>query len=336
MSYSPIQRLEKGLLRRPRRWLVTGVAGFIGSHLLERLLLLRQQVVGLDNFSTGLRENLNLVKRATGPHWKQFKFIEGDIENLHTCKKASRNVDIILHQAALGSVPRSIIDPLSTNSANVTGFINMLEAARVLKVPRFVYASSSSVYGDIAESPKRESKLGSPLSPYAVSKLIDELYANIYYKCYGLKTVGLRYFNVFGPRQNPNGPYAAVVPRWLESLKNGSRCLVYGDGSTTRDFCYIDNVIQANLLAACTTNEQAFGTSFNIAYGQSTSLRTLFNEMRTAVHGPSSKAKLIVKPWRKGDVRHSLADIAKAEEILGFRPTHSLKSGLSQFIPPAS
>lgn len=318
-------------------WLVTGSAGFIGSHLVESLLRLGQRVVGLDDFSTGSRDNLNQVRQAVGGGaWKRHRFIEASVVDIDDCRAACRGVDIVLHQAALGSVPRSIADPLATHRVNVTGFVNMLAAARDARVRRFVYASSSSAYGDHQALPKIESVTGNPLSPYAASKHADELYAGAFARCYGIKTVGLRYFNVFGARQDPEGPYAAVIPRWVRAMMLGAPVEINGDGETTRDFCYVANAVQANLLAALTDNPEAVNKVYNVAIGESTSLNRLFEQLR-AILGEERSSVLAVRPvyrpFREGDVRHSLADIALARRMLGYEPSHSLERGLREALP---
>ena len=317
-----------------RTWLVTGSAGFIGSHLVETLLGLGQQVVGLDDFSTGHRENLRQVEQAVGPEaWKRHRFIEGSIVDPDVCREACHGVDIVLHQAALGSVPRSIADPLATHSANVNGFLNMLLAARDARARRFVYASSSSVYGDHEALPKVESVVGRPLSPYAVSKCADELYAGVFGRCYGLETIGLRYFNVFGARQDPEGAYAAVIPRWVRSMLLGEAVEIYGDGETTRDFCYVANAVQANLLAALTDNPQALDRVYNVAVGERTSLNQLFEILRSLLGRERPALRSLepaYRPFREGDVRHSLADITSAGRLLGYAPTHTLAGGLGE------
>jgi UDP-N-acetylglucosamine 4-epimerase len=316
---------------------VTGSAGFIGSHLLETLLRLNQRVVSLDNFSTGTRDNLRQVEEAVGAEaWKRHRFIEGSIADLDTCQSACRNVDIVLHQAALGSVPRSIADPLATHMANVNGFVNMLLAARDAKATRFVYASSSSTYGDHEALPKVEDTIGEALSPYAVSKYTNELYAGVFARCYGTESVGMRYFNVFGARQDPEGAYAAVIPRWVRALLLGEPVEINGDGDTTRDFCYVANVVQANLLAALTTRPQALNRVYNIAVGESTSLNQLFSILRDLLAEQRSELRGVQpahRPFREGDVRHSLADISQARELLDYRPTHTLPSGLREALP---
>lgn len=326
--------VQRKLEASPRRWLVTGAAGFIGSHLVEKLLLLRQTVVGLDNFSTGYQRNLDEVSSLVGPDkWKNFRFIEGDITRLEDCRNACDSVDYVLHQAALGSVPRSIADPIASHRVNVDGFINMLVAARDTKVQRFVYASSSSVYGDHPGLPKVEHTIGRPLSPYAATKLVDEIYASVFSRCYDLQTIGLRYFNVFGPRQNPAGPYSAVIPRWFALMLRDLPVTIYGDGKTSRDFCFIENVIQANLCAATIAAPAAVGLVYNIACGERTPLRELFCRIRGAIDkagfsGGTRDPEL--QSEREGDVRHSLADIGLAVSMLGYSPTHTLDEGLQE------
>ncbi len=319
---------------RKLNWLVTGSAGFIGSHLVETLLGLEQRVVGLDDFSTGRRENLREIEESVGPDaWKRHRFIEGSIVQLDTCRDACRGVDIVLHQAALGSVPRSIADPLATHAANVTGFLNMLVAAREAGVRRFVYASSSSVYGNHEALPKVEGVVGRPLSPYAASKCADELYADAFGRCYAVQTIGLRYFNVFGARQDPEGPYAAVIPRWVRAMLLGQAVEIYGDGKTTRDFCYVANAVQANMLAALTDDPQALNCVYNVAVGEQTSLQQLFEILRSLLVADRPAlhvADPIHRPFREGDVRHSLADIAAARRLLGYEPTHTLAEGLRE------
>jgi UDP-N-acetylglucosamine 4-epimerase len=334
---TPLERIAQRLAGKDLRWLVTGSAGFIGSHLLETLLRLNQRVVSLDNFSTGTRDNLRQVEEAVGAEaWKRHRFIEGSIADLDTCQSACRNVDIVLHQAALGSVPRSIADPLATHMANVNGFVNMLLAARDAKATRFVYASSSSTYGDHEALPKVEDTIGEALSPYAVSKYTNELYAGVFARCYGTESVGMRYFNVFGARQDPEGAYAAVIPRWVRALLLGEPVEINGDGDTTRDFCYVANVVQANLLAALTTRPQALNRVYNIAVGESTSLNQLFSILRDLLAEQRSELRGVQpahRPFREGDVRHSLADIRQARELLDYRPTHTLASGLREALP---
>lgn len=325
--------LKTQLIDQPKTWLITGVAGFIGSNLLEELLGLGQTVVGLDNFSTGHRHNLDAVKTSAGTNWSNFTFFEGDIRNLDDCKKACSGVDFVLHQAALGSVPRSIADPLLTNSANIDGFLNMLVAARDTKVKRFVYAASSSTYGDHTALPKVEDTIGKPLSPYAVTKYVNELYADVFAKTYDIEPIGLRYFNVFGKRQDPNGSYAAVIPRWFGNLLSGKSCQINGDGETSRDFCFIDNTVQANLLAATSNNPKAVNQVFNVAFGERTTLNQLFeiiHQLTCAKHPKAEKITPDYQDFRPGDVRHSLADISKARDLLGYEPTHNVQQGLTK------
>jgi UDP-N-acetylglucosamine 4-epimerase len=320
-----------------RCWLVTGCAGFIGSHLVEHLLAAGQRVVGLDNFATGHRHNLNLVHQAVGHEaWARFQFIEGDIADAATCRRACEGVQIVLHQAALGSVPRSLADPLTTHRANATGFINMLVAAREAGVVRFVYAASSSTYGDSPTLPKVEDVIGRPLSPYAVTKYLNELYADVFGRCYGLETIGLRYFNVFGPRQDPNGAYAAVIPRWVAAMLRGEVCTINGDGETSRDFCYVLNAVQANLRAGLTTQADAVGQVYNVAVGQRTTLTALHAELAAQVQKARPDLRVAAAShasFRAGDVRHSLADIDKARQRLGYRPTHTVALGLAEAVP---
>jgi UDP-N-acetylglucosamine 4-epimerase len=317
---------------RPKTWLVTGVAGFIGCNLLERLLTLDQDVVGLDNFATGHRHNLEQIRAAVTPEqWARFTFIEGDIRNLEDCRKACAGVDYVLHQAALGSVPRSIEDPVSTNQVNIDGFLNMLVAARNAKVARFVYAASSSTYGDHPGLPKVEDRIGKPLSPYAVTKLVNEQYADVFARVYGFKTIGLRYFNIFGAHQDPNGVYAAVVPKWTAALIANEPVWINGDGETSRDFCYIANTVQANLLAATVENDEATNQVYNVAVGDRTTLNDLFEAIRVTLE-PRFPHLRNLKPqyrdFRAGDVRHSLADITKARTLLGYEPSHRIREGL--------
>jgi len=328
-----IDEMKSQLKANPKKWLVTGVAGFIGSNLLEELLNLGQTVVGLDNFSTGKLENLEEVKKEVGSgKWGLFRFMEADIRNLEECLTACGGIDYILHQAALGSVPRSIDDPIRTNQSNIDGFLNMLVAAKDTKVKRFVYAASSSTYGDHQELPKIEARIGCPLSPYAVTKYVNELYADVFAKTYGMETLGLRYFNVFGKRQDPNGAYAAVIPKWFSGLIRGEDVYINGDGETSRDFCYIDNCVQANLLAACSENENAANQVYNVAFGERTSLNELFGYIQERVEEfyPQTKmTKPVYVDFRPGDVRHSLADITKARELFGYDPQHSVQDGLN-------
>ena len=329
---STIDEIKSQLKSSPKKWLITGIAGFIGSNLLEELLNLGQTVVGLDNFSTGNKHNLEEVKNDRGDEkWKRFRFMEADITNLDDCLDACDGIDYILHQAALGSVPRSIDDPIRTNQSNIDGFLNILVAAKETKVKRFVYAASSSTYGDHQELPKIEDRIGRPLSPYAVTKYVNELYADVFAKTYGIETIGLRYFNVFGKRQDPNGAYAAVMPKWFSALIKGEDVFINGDGETSRDFCYIDNCVQANLASACTTNEDAVNQVYNVAYGARTTLNELFSYIHDRVVGfyPEVKdAKPTYRDFRPGDVRHSLADISKAKRLLGYDPQYSVQAGL--------
>lgn len=322
--------LEQHLIEHRYHWLVTGAAGFIGSNLVETLLKLNQRVTGLDNFATGHRSNLEQVAELVGDAWTNFDFIEGDIRSLEDCQRACEGVDMVLHQAALGSVPRSIANPLLTNETNVSGFLNMLVAARDAKVRRFVYAASSSTYGDHPGLPKVEDRIGKPLSPYAVTKYVNELYADVFGRTYGLAAIGLRYFNVFGPRQDPHGAYAAVIPQWVAALIRNDELRINGDGETSRDFCYIANVVQANLLAAMAPPEAA-NQVYNVALGDRTTLNQLYQMMRAelaprfahvAGHTPT------YVDFRAGDVRHSQADIAKASTLLGYAPTHRIADGL--------
>lgn len=313
-------------------WLISGVAGFIGSHLLETLLGLGQRVTGIDNFLTGRRCNLEQVRRAVGEaRWFDFTFIDGDIRSPESCQEACRGVDFVLHQAALGSVARSIDDPLTTNDINIGGFLHLIDAARRAKVQRFVYASSSAVYGDHAALPKVEDAIGQPLSPYALSKHVDELYANVFARCYGLDSIGLRYFNVFGPRQDPAGDYAAVIARWAGAMLDNRPLQIHGDGATSRDFCYVDNAVQANLLAALTPDPAALNQVYNVAVNGRTSLHDLFDAMRELLqtqHPHLRHYRPVYGPFRAGDIRHSQADIAKATALLGYAPAWNLQRGL--------
>jgi UDP-N-acetylglucosamine 4-epimerase len=320
----------------PRRWLVTGAAGFIGSHLLETLLAAGQHVTTLDNFATGHRYNYDKVRAAVGEErWRNHVAITGDIADEATCRTACEGVDYVLHEAALGSVPRSLTDPLATHRANATGFLTMLLAARDAKVRRFVYAASSSTYGDSPTLPKVEDVIGRPLSPYAVTKYVDELYAEVFGRSYGMPTIGLRYFNVFGPRQDPNGAYAAVIPRWIASMLEGRECVINGDGETSRDFCYVRNVVQANLRAALTSNAEAIGRVYNVAVGQRTTLNELHAALAAAVEARSPGLRVLLPshaPFRAGDVRHSLADISLARRLLGYAPSHTIADGMAETV----
>lgn len=331
-SSTPYESLRARLRERPLTWLVTGAAGFIGSHLVEHLLGLDQRVIGLDNFSTGSRRNLSeVLALVSAEQGARFRFHEGDIRDPEACARACEGADLLLHQAALGSVPRSIEDPLATHEVNATGFLRVLLAAREAGIRRVIYASSSSVYGDHPALPKSEDAVGRQLSPYAVSKIADELYAHVFGSCYGIELVGLRYFNVFGPRQDPNGPYAAVIPRWFAGLRGGTEVAINGDGETSRDFCFVENVVQANLLAATTTTAGAIGQVFNIAFGERTTLNDLFRMMRDWVARDVPVAKDVrptYRDFRPGDVRHSLADIGKARRLLHYAPVYAVGEGL--------
>ncbi|MEN8108751.1 MAG: SDR family oxidoreductase [Pseudomonadota bacterium] len=326
--------LKEHLVNNHNTWVITGVAGFIGSNLLGALLKLKQKVVGLDNFFTGHRHNLELVRSLVGDDvWSNFRFIEGDIRNLEDCRSVCSGVDYVLHQAALGSVPRSIDDPLTTNACNIDGFLNMLLAAKECQVRNFVYAASSSTYGDHPDLPKTEDKIGNPLSPYAVTKYVNELYADVFYRCYGMNSIGLRYFNIFGPCQDPEGAYAAVIPKWVASMLADETVYINGDGETSRDFCFIENAVQANLLAATTENEDALNQVYNIAVGEQTTLNRLFEMIRgtLAEYQPDvSRQSPVYRDFREGDVRHSLADISKAGKLLGYSPTHHIGEGLGE------
>jgi UDP-N-acetylglucosamine 4-epimerase len=327
---------QQRIRSRARTWLVTGAAGFIGSHLVENLLRLGQPVVGLDNFATGKRENLQHVRALVGEAaWKNFRFIEGDIRSLDACRRACMGTDVVLHQAALGSVPRSIDDPIASTETNVMGFINLQVAARDAGVARFVYASSSAVYGDHPTLPKVEAVTGRAMSPYGLTKWVNELYADVFDVCYGFKSIGLRYFNVFGARQDPNGAYASVIPAWIGALVRGSVPYVNGDGSAARDFCHVDNVVQANLLAATVEEPLALGQAYNIALGDQTSLLELYDMIRAQVarHFPhASQVKAVHREPRKGDLMFSRADTSKAQRLLGYRPAVRIMEGLQKTV----
>lgn len=335
---SPFEEVITDLRGRPRRWLVTGAAGFIASNLVEFLLKQEQQVVGFDNFATGYRHNLDEVHSLVGDEaWKRFQFIEGDLQYIEDCLRAVRGIDLILHQGAIGSVPRSIEDPLTSHAANVTGTVNLLAAAKDAGIKRFVYASSSSVYGDDPDLPKVESKIGNCLSPYAATKRADEIYADVFCRCYGLQAAGLRYFNVFGPRQDPKGAYAAVIPAWIAALLEGAPVFINGDGETSRDFCHVLNVVQANVLAACRPLPESAHRVYNVAVGDRTTLNELFaliqsNLGRLDVPESVKTAKPEYRDFRAGDVRHSLADISAARNDLGFAPTHDVRRGMEETI----
>lgn len=326
--------VQQQLKADPKTWLVTGVAGFIGSNLLEALLKLNQRVVGLDNFSTGHQRNLDEVQTiVTAGQWEQFTFVNGNIRDIEACRRACDGVNYVLHQAALGSVPRSIEDPIATNQNNIDGFLNMLVAARDARVERFVYAASSSTYGDSTDLPKVEDKIGKPLSPYAVTKLVNELYAAVFARSYGFESIGLRYFNVFGRRQDPNGVYAAVIPKWVAALIKDECIYINGDGETSRDFCYVENAVQANLLAATVNNRNAANQVYNVAVGDRTTLNQLYFIMRDLLLNsfPHLKDRApFYRDFRVGDVRHSLAEISKAKELIGYTPTHKICEGLNE------
>lgn len=328
------EKLATQLKASPRSWLVTGVAGFIGSNLLETLLKLEQRVVGLDNFSTGFQHNLDEVRSLVSEEqWQRFTFIKGDIRTVETCRSACDGVDYVLHQAALGSVPRSIEDPLTTNENNINGFLNMLVAARDAKVRRFVYAASSSTYGDHPDLPKVEEKTGKPLSPYAVTKLVNELYAEVFARTYNFDTIGLRYFNIFGQRQDPDGAYAAVIPKWFAGLVKNEVVYINGDGETSRDFCFIENCVQANILAATAPDGAATNQVYNVAFGERTTLNELYSlikERVVACNAQAHQAEPLYRDFRAGDVRHSLADISKARTLLGYAPQFSVIKGLDK------
>ena len=337
MTNKTYQNLRSSLKRNPKRWLVTGVAGFIGSNILKELLNLNQSVIGLDNFSTGHQNNLNDLKKNTHvDKWKNFSFLEGDITDFNICKRSVKDVDFVLHQAALGSVPRSIKDPLNTNKSNIEGFLNMIYASKESKVKRFLYAASSSTYGDHKALPKKENTIGNPLSPYAVTKRVNEMYADVFSKVYGLNPVGLRYFNVFGPSQDPKGAYAAVVPKWIDAMKKGKTIYINGDGKTSRDFCYIENAVQINLLAATTDNDEAINQVYNVAVNDRTSLNKLYNMIEdklTQRIGRLIKKDPIYRDFRPGDVRHSQADVSKAKRLLEYEPEFNLSKGMQKVMP---
>ena len=330
------ETIQKQLQAEPKKWLITGVAGFIGSNLLETLLKLDQTVVGLDNFATGHQYNLDEVKGEVTPEqWARFTFIEGDIRNVDTCHQACQGADYVLHQAALGSVPRSINDPITTNSANIDGFLNMLVAARDAQVKSFTYAASSSTYGDHPGLPKVEDRIGKPLSPYAVTKYVNELYAEVFARTYGFNCIGLRYFNVFGKRQDPNGAYAAVIPKWTSAMIQNEDLFINGDGETSRDFCFIENTVQANLLAATVQAEEARNQVYNVAVGGRTTLNQLFSYIRESLgeNGIQYQKDAIYRDFRAGDVRHSQADVSKANNLLGYDPQYTIEQGIKKAMP---
>lgn len=329
------EQIQQELLQEPKTWLVTGVAGFIGSNLLEKLLKLNQKVVGLDNFATGHQYNLDEVKgKLSSDCWENFTFIEGDIRSYQNCENALTGVDYVLHQAALGSVPRSIADPITTNAANITGFINMLTAAKEQGVKSFTYAASSSTYGDHPALPKVEENIGNPLSPYAVTKYVNEIYASVFARTYNFKAIGLRYFNVFGPRQDPNGAYAAVIPKWTAAMINGEDVFVNGDGETSRDFCFIDNVVEMNILAA-TASDDSKDEVYNVAVGDRTTLNELYGAINSALteNNVTVQGELIYRDFRAGDVRHSQADVSKAKSNLGYSATYRIQEGIFIAMP---
>ena len=334
----PVQYFAPDLLRditaQRRRWLVTGAAGFIGSNLVEALLSAGQSVAGLDNFSTGHQHNLDELLATVGSAGGQFRMITGDIRDRAACAQAVADVDIVLHQAALGSVPRSIEEPLLTHDVNVTGFVNMLDAARLAGVGRFVYAASSSTYGDEPTLPKVEDRIGKPLSPYAATKYANEIYASTYATTYGFKAIGLRYFNVFGPRQDPEGAYAAVIPKWIASMLRDEAVTINGDGETSRDFCYVANAVQANIRAALAP-DAAQDDVFNVAVGDRTTLNELFGFLRDGLrdHQRPYHRDPDYQDFRPGDVRHSQADISKARRQIGFDPTYTVAQGLAEALP---
>ena len=335
MKVTAYQQVTEALVNQPKVWLITGVAGFIGSNLLENLLLLDQKVVGLDNFATGFQHNLDEVQSVvTAEQWQRFKFIEGDIRNLADCQSACADVDYILHQAGLGSVPRSIADPINTNETNISGFLNMLVAARDAKVASFTYAASSSTYGDHPALPKVEEAIGKPLSPYAVTKYVNELYAEVFARTYGFHTIGLRYFNIFGKRQTPDGAYAAVIPKWTAAMIQGDDVYINGDGDTSRDFNFIENAVQANILAA-TADDDAKNQVYNVAVGGRTTLNTLFTALKDhlSVNGVDYSQAPIYRDFREGDVRHSQADISKIQSALGYDPQFDVVQGVKKAMP---
>ena len=335
MKVTAYQQVTEALVNQPKVWLITGVAGFIGSNLLESLLLLNQKVVGLDNFATGFQHNLDEVQSVvTAEQWQRFNFMEGDIRNLADCQSACADVDYILHQAGLGSVPRSIADPINTNETNISGFLNMLVAARDAKVASFTYAASSSTYGDHPALPKVEEAIGKPLSPYAVTKYVNELYAEVFARTYGFHTIGLRYFNIFGKRQTPDGAYAAVIPKWTAAMIQGDDVYINGDGDTSRDFNFIENAVQANILAA-TADDDAKNQVYNVAVGGRTTLNTLFTALKDnlSINGVDYSQAPIYRDFREGDVRHSQADISKIQSALGYDPQFDVVQGIKKAMP---
>ena len=336
---TPFENIKNKLVISPKTWLITGCAGFIGSNLLETLLKLNQRVVGLDNFATGHQHNLDEVRtEVSQDQWQNFHFVKGDIRQLDDCQLAlnyhKQGIDYVLHQAALGSVPRSIVDPLLTNSANITGFLTLLTAAKEANVANFVYAASSSTYGDHPALPKVEEAIGKPLSPYAVTKYVNELYADVFHKTYGLNSVGLRYFNVFGKRQDPDGAYAAVIPKWTAAMIANQTVFINGDGETSRDFCFVENAVQANILAA-TASDEGMNQVYNVALGDRTTLNHLFEHLQSALHdnGVVYKKSVDKRDFRAGDVRHSQADITKAKSLLGYQPEFKIQQGIDKAMP---
>ena len=332
---SKYEEVKQGLLNEPKTWLVTGAAGFIGSNLVEALLLLNQNVVGVDNFSTGHQHNLDEVKsEVSHKQWQRFQFVEGDVRDYRMCENALEGVDYVLHQAALGSVPRSIADPITSNASNVTGFLNMLQAAKEAEVKSFTYAASSSTYGDHSALPKLEENIGNPLSPYAVTNYVNELYAGVYARTYGFKSIGLRYFNVFGKRKDPDGPYAAVIPKWTSAMIGGEELFINGDGETSRDFCFIENTVQMNILAA-TASAAAKDQVYNVAVGDRTTLNNLFSAIKDALNKNQMDIRLdpTYRDFREGDVRHSQADISKAKKALGYHPMFNIYDGIDKAMP---
>lgn len=328
-------KIKETLKKEPKVWLITGVAGFIGSNLLEELLKLNQFVVGIDNFSTGYQHNLDEVKaEVSAVQWSQFNFIEGDIGNIDECRKVVKGVDYVLHQAALGSVPRSINDPIATNETNISGFLNILVASRDERVKSFTYAASSSTYGDHPALPKIENNIGNPLSPYAVTKYVNELYANVFAQVYNFKCIGLRYFNVFGRRQDPSGSYSAVIPKWTSAMIRGDDIFINGDGETSRDFCFIENVVQMNVLSA-TASDDNKDNVYNVAVGDRTSLNLLYYSILDSLkkNNISYNKAPIYRDYRAGDVRHSQADISKARDMLGYEPQYRVLEGISMSMP---
>ncbi|WP_435980157.1 NAD-dependent epimerase/dehydratase family protein [Psychrobacter sp. DM4] len=335
MISTTYDEVKEKITAEPKTWLVTGVAGFIGSNLLETLLLLNQKVVGLDNFATGFQHNLDEVQSLVSTEqWTRFNFIEGDIRQLEDCQAACVGVDYVLHQAALGSVPRSIANPIATNDTNISGFLNMLVAARDAEVTSFTYAASSSTYGDHPALPKVEDTIGNPLSPYAVTKYVNELYADVFARTYSFNTIGLRYFNIFGKRQTPDGAYAAVIPKWTAAMINGDEVFINGDGDTSRDFNFIENAVQANILAA-TAADEAKNEVYNVAVGGRTTLNTLFNALKETLGNNSVKysKEAIHRDFREGDVRHSQADISKIQTLLGYDPQFNIVQGIEKAMP---